>query len=31
MINKLPEIPYEFLSDKHILYDLNYNPKYQIF
>ena len=28
MINKLPEIPYEFLSDdKHILYDLNYNPK----
>lgn len=27
MINKLPEIPYEFLSDKHLLYDLNYNPK----
>jgi len=25
-IEKLPEIPYEFLSEKHLLYDLIYNP-----
>ena len=26
-INSYPEIPYQFLSEKHILYDLVYNPK----
>ena len=26
-IDSFPEIPYQFLSEKHILYDLVYNPK----
>lgn len=26
-IENAPEIPYEFLSDKHLLYDLIYNPE----
>ena len=25
-IEKYPEIPYQFLSEKHILFDLIYNP-----
>lgn len=26
-INYMPQLPYKYLSDKHILYDLIYNPK----
>ncbi len=29
--NKFPEIPYELLTDKHILYDLIYNPAETVF
>lgn len=25
-VNEAPQVPYEFLSDKHLLYDLVYNP-----
>ncbi len=30
-INEVPEIPFEFISDKHLLYDLVYNPTETIF
>lgn len=30
-IRNSPEIPYEFLGDKHLLYDLVYNPKVSAF
>ena len=30
-INDAPKIPYEFLSDKHILFDLIYNPEITTF
>lgn len=30
-INKYPDIPYEFITRKHILYDLVYNPAKTIF
>lgn len=30
-INNCPEIPYEALSDKHLLYDLLYNPDVTLF
>jgi shikimate dehydrogenase len=29
--NKFPELPYELLTDKHILYDLIYNPAETVF
>jgi shikimate dehydrogenase len=29
--NKCPDIPYEFLSDKHYLFDLIYNPEKSLF
>jgi len=30
-INQCPDIPYEFLSPKHLLYDLTYNPAETLF
>jgi len=30
-INSCPDIPYEYLTDKHILYDLIYNPEKTLF
>lgn len=30
-INECPDIPYEFLSSKHLLYDLTYNPEESLF
>lgn len=30
-INEYPNIPYEFLSPKHLLYDLTYNPEETLF
>ena len=30
-INSFPQIPYEFITDKHILYDLIYNPSDTLF
>lgn len=30
-INDCPNIPYEFLTQKHLLYDLNYNPEETLF
>jgi len=30
-INNYPRIPYEFLTPKHLLYDLNYNPQETLF
>ncbi|MFI5164602.1 MAG: shikimate dehydrogenase family protein [Bacteroidia bacterium] len=30
-VNDCPDIPYEFLSEKHLLYDLTYNPEESLF
>jgi shikimate dehydrogenase len=30
-VDKCPDIPYEFLTDKHLLYDLIYNPEETLF
>ncbi len=30
-IENLPQLPYEFITDKHILYDLIYNPSDTLF
>jgi len=30
-INECPDIPYQFLSSKHLLYDLTYNPEESLF
>lgn len=30
-INECPDIPYEFINDKHLLYDLIYNPDETLF
>ena len=30
-INDFPKIPYEFITDKHLLYDLTYNPEKSLF
>lgn len=30
-VNTCPDIPYEHLSSKHLLYDLNYNPQETLF
>ena len=30
-INKCPDIPYEFITSKHLLYDLTYNPEESLF
>ena len=30
-IETCPEIPYEYLSHKHLVYDLVYNPKKTLF
>ena len=30
-INDCPDIPYQYLSDKHLLYDLTYNPEETLF
>ena len=30
-LNDCPKIPYEFLTSKHLLYDLNYNPEETLF
>lgn len=30
-INECPEIPYSLISDKHLLYDLTYNPETTLF
>ncbi len=30
-INSKPNIPYEYISDKHLLFDLNYNPEKTLF
>ena len=30
-INECPDIPYEFISSKHFLYDLTYNPEESLF
>lgn len=30
-INEAPDIPYEFLTDKHLLFDLVYNPEKSLF
>ena len=30
-VNECPNIPYEFLSSKHLLYDLTYNPEESLF
>lgn len=30
-VNDCPNIPYQFLSSKHLLYDLNYNPEESLF
>jgi shikimate dehydrogenase len=30
-VNECPDIPYEFISHKHLLYDLTYNPEETLF
>ena len=30
-VSKAPEIPYQFLSDQHLLFDLIYNPEETLF
>ena len=30
-VNECPDIPYRFLTDKHICYDLIYNPDETLF
>jgi shikimate dehydrogenase len=30
-VNSCPAIPYEFITDKHLLYDLTYNPEETLF
>ena len=30
-VDEMPQIPYEFLSDKHLLYDVVYNPEETLF
>ena len=30
-LNEAPKLPYEFLSKKHLLYDLVYNPEKSLF
>jgi len=30
-VNTFPNIPYKFISEKHLLYDLVYNPKVSVF
>jgi len=30
-IDQAPPIPYNYLTDKHFLYDLNYNPSETVF
>ena len=30
-VNDFPKIPYEFISSKHLLYDLTYNPEESLF
>lgn len=30
-VNECPDIPYEFLTSKHLLYDLTYNPEESLF
>ena len=31
LVNECPDIPYEFLTEKHLLYDLLYNPNETLF
>ncbi|HEY4799842.1 MAG TPA: shikimate dehydrogenase, partial [Bacteroidia bacterium] len=30
-VNDCPDIPYEFITSKHLLYDLTYNPEETLF
>ena len=30
-VNECPDIPYQYLNSKHLLYDLTYNPEESLF